>query len=288
MLKNPKFAISFNKAGSLIIMNDKGESTTKKLGRFFGKKVVDAGNVINREMKKAGKIARDEMSDVDFSNIVVKPSKRPNNESRVQFTRRARPTKTYAQANRTVQFFSRNPKEEEMNPGIDGLVSFSILITPIAILIGILILFTDLNEVFALFILAMYTFFIAIPGAYLGLDSIFAGARSVIMGGASVFRGFLEFIKLMIQGIIELVILLLNSLFGFVKGAFDTVADYVVFLIVYIIFAGSIWALLLYLQLDLAKMIVLGLMVLIPALLPASIAHRYWLIWRLNREASSG
>ncbi|MCK4849116.1 MAG: hypothetical protein KAT16_08835 [Candidatus Heimdallarchaeota archaeon] len=269
-------------------MNDKEESTTKKLGRFLGKKAVEAGNIVNREMKKAGKIARDEISDVDFSNIVVKPSKRPNNESRVQFTRRARPTKTYAQANRTVQYFSRNPKEKEMDPGIDGLVSFSILITPMAVLIGYLILFTDLNEVLALFILAMYTLFIAIPGAYLGLDSIFAGARSVITGGASVFRGFLEFIILMIQGVIELGILLLNSLFGFVKGAFETVADYVVFLIVYIIFAGSIWAFLLYLQLDLEKIIVLGLMVLIPALLPASIAHRYWLIWRLNRKTSAG
>ena len=268
-------------------MNDKKESTTKKLGRFFGKKAVEAGNLINREMRKAGKIARDEISDVDFSNIVVKPSSRPDNESRVHFTRRARPTKTYAQANRTVQYFSRNPQEKEMNPGIDGLVSFSILITPVAIIIGALILFTDLNEIFALFLLTMYTLFIAIPGAYLGLDSIFAGARSVIMGGASVFRGILEFIILLIQGIIELGILLLNSLFGFVKGAFDTVADYVVFLIVYIIFAGSIWALLIYLELDLAKIIVLGLMVLIPALLPASIAHRYWLLWRLNRKSSA-
>lgn len=268
-------------------MNDKDESTTKKLGRFFGKKAVEAGNLINREVKKAGKIARDEISDIDFSNIVVKPSERPNNESRVHFTRRARPTKTYAQANRTVQYFSRNPEEKEMNPGIDGLVSFSILITPIAVLIGYLILFTELNEVFALFILGMYTLFIAIPGAYLGLDSILAGARSVIMGGASVFRGFLEFIRLLFQGIIELGILMLNSLFGFVKGAFETVADYVVFLIVYIIFAGSIWAFLLYLNLDLAKVIVLGLMVLIPALLPASIAHRYWLIWKINRKTSS-
>ncbi|MHA2153708.1 MAG: hypothetical protein ACXABU_00075 [Candidatus Hodarchaeales archaeon] len=268
-------------------MSEKDESTTKKLGRFFGKKAVEAGNVINREMKRAGKIARNELSDIDFGNVVVKPSQKPKNESYVRFTRRERPTKTYTQAHRTIQFFSRNPEKKEMNPGIDGLVSFSILMTPFALLTGILILFTNLNEFVAIFFLFLYTLFIAIPGAYLGLDSILAGARSVILGGASVFRGFLEFIKLLIQGIIELGILLLNSMFGFLKGAFDTVADYVVFIIVYAIFAGGIWAILLTLQLELETLVVLGLMVLIPALLPASIAHRYWLIWRLGRESKS-
>ena len=272
--------------GYLKKMSEKDESTTKKLGRFFGKKAVEAGNVINREMRKAGKIARDELSDIDFGNVVVKPSQKPQNESYVRFTRRERPTKTYTQAHRTIQFFSKNPEKKEMNPGIDGLVSFSILMTPIALLIGILILFTNLDEFVALFILFLYTLFIAIPGAYLGLDSILAGARSVILGGASVFRGFLEFIKLIFQGVIELGILLLNSMFGFLKGAFDTVADYVVFIIVYAIFAGGIWAILLTLQLELGTgFVVLGLMVLIPALLPASIAHRYWLIWRLGRES---
>jgi hypothetical protein len=266
-------------------MSEKDESTTKKLGRFFGKKAVEAGNIINREMKRAGKIAREEISDIDFGNVVVKPSQKPKNESYIRFTRRERPTKTYTQAHRTVQFFTRNPDKKEMNPGIDGLVSFSILMTPIALIIGSLILFTDLNEFIALFLLFMYTLFIAIPGAYLGLDSILAGARSVILGGASVFRGFLEFIKLIFKGVIELGILMLNSMFGFLKGAFDTVADYVVFIIVYVIFAGGIWVILLSLQLELETLVVLGLMVLIPALLPASIAHRYWLIWRLGRNS---
>ena len=270
-------------------MTDKEESTTKKLGRFLGKKVVEAGNIIDREMKKAGKVAREELSDVDFGNIVVKPSKRPKDESRVHFTRRARPTKTFTQASRTVQFFSQNPDKREMNPGYDGLVSFSILLTPFAVIIGLLILFANLDELLAIFFLLLYTIFVAIPGAYLGLDSIFAGARSVLIGGASVFRGFLEFIRILIQGVIELCILFLNSLFGFAKDAFETVSDYIVFIVVYAIFAGGIWAILLYLtqvipELDLTRVIILGLMVLIPALLPASIAHRYWLIWRIGRK----
>lgn len=268
----------------MILMTEKEESATKKLGRFLGKKAVEAGNVINREMKKAGKIARDELSDIDIGNIVVKPSQRPKNESRVHFTHRARPTKTYTQASRTVQFFSNNPDKKEMNPGIDGMVSFSILLTPFALLIGLLILYLDLDHFMALFFLLIYTIFIAIPGAYLGLYSIFAGARSVLLGGASVFRGFLEFFKLMIQGVIELCILVLDSLLGFAKDAFDTVADYVVFIIVYAFFAGGIWAILLTLELPLEEVIILGLMVLIPALLPASIAHRYWLIWKLGRK----
>ena len=265
-------------------MSDKEESATKKLGRFLGKKAVEASKILDREMKKAGKIAREEISDIDFGNIVVKPSQRPKDESRVNFTRRARPTKTFTQASRTVQFFSQNPDKKEMNPGIDGMVSFSILLTPFALLIGLLILFAGLDEVLGLFFLFIYTIFIAIPGAYLGIDSILAGARSVLIGGASVFRGFLEFLKLLIQGVIELFILFLNSLFGFAKDAFDTVADYIVFIIVYAIFAGGIWIILLSIDLDLGKVIVLGLMVLIPALLPASIAHRYWKIWRLGKE----
>ena len=268
-------------------MTDKEESTTKKLGRFFGKKVVEAGNIINREMKKAGKIARDEIKDVDFSNVVIKPTQRPKNESYVNFTKRTRPTKTYTQANRTIQFFSRNPDKKEMNPGIDGLVSFSILMTPFAVLIGLSIYFKILNEFLALFLLLMYMIFIAIPGAYLGLDSIFAGARSVIMGGASVFRGFLEFLRLLIQGIIELGIVMINGLFGFARDAFETVADYVVFIVVYILFSGSIWIFLLSLNLELETLMLFGLLVLIPALLPASIAHRYWLIWKLGRQNSS-
>lgn len=269
-------------------MNERKESKTKRFGRFLGKKVVDAGNIIDRELRKAGKIARDEFKDLDIGNIVVEPSKRPKNESRVQFTRRARPTKTYAQANRTIQFFARNPEKKEMNPGIDGLVSFSILIAPVALIIGIFILFFDLNELLAIFILFLYSILIAIPGAYLGLDSIFAGARSVIVGGTTtviaIFRGFFEFFSLMVQGIAELFILLMNGLFGFAKGAFNTLADYIIFLAVYAIFAGGIWLLIQFLNIEITSFVILGFIVLLPALLPASIAHRYWLIWRLENN----
>ncbi|MHA2243597.1 MAG: hypothetical protein ACXADY_01380 [Candidatus Hodarchaeales archaeon] len=274
-------------------MNEKKESTTKKLGRIIGKKAVDAGHIIDREIRKAGKVARDEFKEFDITNIVVEPSKRPKNESIVHFTRRTRPTKTYTQANRTVQFFSRNPERKEMNPGIDGLVSFSILIVPFAILIGALIIFEILDEFLALLLLFLYAILIAIPGAYLGLDSILAGARSVIKGGTTtiiaVFRGFVEFLSLMLQGIVELFLLVINGLFGWIRGAFNTLADYIVFIGVYTLFSVSIYFFLQLLSINQisSSPVVLGFLVLLPALLPASIAHRYWLIWRLNHQSAS-
>ncbi|UCG02076.1 MAG: hypothetical protein JSW11_21090 [Candidatus Heimdallarchaeota archaeon] len=274
-------------------MSKEKESTTKKLGRFLGKKVVDAGHIIDREIRKAGKTARDEFKEFDITNVTVEPPKKPKGESIVHFTRRARPTKTYTQANRTVQFFSRNPEKKEMNPGIDGLVSFSILIVPFAVLIGALIIMGLLDEPLAIILLILYAILIAIPGAYLGLDAIFDGARAVIKGGTTtliaIFRGFIEFISLMIQGIAELCLLLLNGLFGFAKGAFDTLADYVVFIGVYTLFAVGIYFLLQVIEINQItnSFIILGFLVLLPALLPASIAHRYWLLWRLNRQTAS-
>ncbi|MFX0185946.1 MAG: hypothetical protein ACFE95_22910 [Candidatus Hodarchaeota archaeon] len=274
-------------------MTEEKESRTKKLGRFLGKKVVDAGHIIDREIRKAGKIARDELKELDIANVVVEPPKKPKNESTIHFTRRARPTRTYAHANRTIQFFARNPEKKEMNPGIDGLVSFSILIAPFAVLIGGLIIFTNLDEIVALLLLFLYAILVAIPGAYLGLDSILAGARSVIKGGTTtliaISRGFIEFLILMVQGIAELFILLINGLFGFAKGAFDTLADYMVFVGVYILFSVGIYFFLQIININQisSSFIVLGFLVLVPALLPASFAHRYWLIWRLNRNSTS-
>jgi hypothetical protein len=270
-------------------MSEKKESTTKKLGRFLGKKVVDAGNLIDREIRKAGRIAREELRDLDVSNVVVEPPKKPKDESRIHFTRRARPTKTYTSANRTIQIFAHNPEKKEINPGIDGLVSFSILVTPFALLIGALILFVDFNEILGLFLLFIYCLLIAIPGAYLGLDAIFIGAKSVIKGGTAtiiaIVRGFFEFIYLMIQGFTELCLIFINAFFGFAKGAFETLADYIVFIVVYVIFAGGIWIIIQALSIDINSFIVLGFIVLLPALLPASIAHRFWLLWKLNRNS---
>lgn len=274
-------------------MSEKKESTSKKLGRFLGKKAVEAGSIINREITKAGKVAREEFKDFDIGNVVVEPIKRhTKEESRVQFTRRVRPTKTFTQANRTVQFFSRNPEKKVMNPGIDGMVSFSILIVPIALILGILILF-NFNEILAVLLLFLYMIFIAIPGAYLGLDSILAGARSVIKGGTTtmvaVSRGFVEFCYLMIRGLGELALLVFSGMFGFLKEAFVTFSDYVVFSVVYIISVGGIGLIMLNLPLELEteSIIVLGFVILLPALLPASIAHRYWLIWKLNQQTKS-
>lgn len=283
-------------------MNEKKESTSKKLGRFLGKKAVNAGNIINREITKAGKVAREEFKDFDIGNVVVEPIKRHRSEeSRVQFTRRVRPTKTYTQANRTVQFFSRNPDKKEMNPGIDGMVSFSILITPIAFLLGVLIIFLDFDILLAILLFFLYMLFVAIPGAYLGLDAIFTGARSVITGGTAtvvaISRGFLEFCYLMIRGLGELALLVFSGLFGFLRGTFDTVADYIVFFVVYALSAASLWAISILINLPTIiqdtprlagyEIIVLGFIILLPALLPASIAHRYWLLWKLDRQSPS-
>lgn len=272
-------------------MSDNKESKSRRLGRTLGKKIVEAGNIIDREIKKAGKIAREEFKEFDIGNVVVEPLKRHKNEGRVQFTTRARPMKTYTQANRTVQFFTRNPDKSEINPGIDGLVSFSILIAPMAALLGFLIIATNFDELFALILLLLYTILIAIPGAYLGLDSIIAGANLAIKGGTAtaiaVGRGFVEFVYLMLLGFWELLVLALDGLFGFTKGAFETISDYVAFIAVYITFVGGIWFLIQVLSIQIDSLIVLSFIVILPALLPASIAHRYWFLWRINQQKAS-
>jgi len=271
-------------------MNEKKESTTKKIGRFIGKKAVDASRLIDHEMRKAGRIAREELKDLDIGNIIVEPIKRPKNESRIQFTNRTRPTKTYTQANKTIQFFSRNPEKEVMNPGIDGLVSFSLLIAPFAALVGILILVIDFPKTIAILLLFLYTLLIAIPGAYLGVDAILAGARSVIVGSTTtimmMLRGFGEFIFLMAKGFVELCVLLLTNIFGFARGAFETITDYIAFILVYGIFTVGLWILLLNIGLETSDFIIISFIVLLPALLPASIAHRYWVLWRMNRRSN--
>ncbi|MHA1971801.1 MAG: hypothetical protein ACTSW1_02340 [Candidatus Hodarchaeales archaeon] len=263
------------------------DSTTKKIGRFLGKSAVEAGRIFDREIRKAGKIARDEFKDLDITNIIVEPIKRPKNESRIEFTRKRRPTKTYAQANRTVQYFTRNPDKKELNPGIDGLVSFSILIAPFAALIGLMMLFLDFPKSLAVLLLILYTLIVAVPGAYLGLDSIVAGMRSVVIGGTTtimaILRGLGEFMFLIFQGFIELAILFINGLFGFAKGAFDTIADYIAFILVYIVFTFGIWLLLSNLNITSDDIIINAFIILLPALLPASIAHRYWFLWRMDR-----
>ncbi|MHA1214147.1 MAG: hypothetical protein ACTSPG_02560 [Candidatus Hodarchaeales archaeon] len=269
-------------------MKEDKDSTTKKIGRFLGKKAVEAGRIFDKELKKAGKIARDELKEFDIANIVVEPIKRPKNESRLEFTRKRRPTKTYAQANRTIQYFTRNPDREELNPGIDGLVSFSILIAPFAALIGLMMLFLEFPKGIAILLLILYTLIVAIPGAYLGLDSIVAGMRSVVIGGTTtimtILQGLGEFMFLIFQGFVELAILFLNGLFGFAKGAFETIADYIAFILVYIIFTLGIWILLANLNITSDDIIINGFIILLPALLPASIAHRYWFLWRMDRR----
>jgi hypothetical protein len=272
-------------------MSDEKESKSKRFGRTLGKKIVEAGNIIDREIRKAGKVARDEFKEFDIGNVVVEPLKRPKNEKYVQFTTRARPTKTYTQANRTVQFFARNPDRSEINPGIDGLVSFSILIAPMAAILGLLIITTSFDEFLALILLFLYAILIAIPGAYLGIDSLLAGARLVIKGGTAtavaVGRGFAEFVYLMLLGFWELLVLVVDGLFGFAKGAFETISDYIAFIVVYLIFVVGIWFVIQGLSIQISSLVVLSFIVFLPALLPASIAHRYWFLWKINREETA-
>ena len=90
----------------------------------------------------------------------------------------------------------------------------------------------------------------------------------------------------MIRGFGELAVLILSGMFGFLRGAFDTVSDYIVFGFVYVLSTGVFWFLLIALIPELVNksVIVVGFIILLPALLPASIAHRYWLLWKLNKQ----
>ena len=116
----------------------KDESTSKKIGKFLSKTVFDASKIA---YDKTRKIAKEELfGSEDIEKIQVKRPERPSNTGRVKFVSSMKPMKTYSQGMRTVDFFKRNPEKDSLMPSIDGLVSFSVLLAPFALLLGLLIL----------------------------------------------------------------------------------------------------------------------------------------------------
>lgn len=269
----------------------KDESTSKKIGKFLSKTVFDASKIA---YDKTRKIAKEEIfGSEDIENIQVKRPERPTDTGRVKFASRVKPMKTYSQGMRTVDFFKRNPEKESLVPSIDGLVSFSVLLAPFALLLGLLLLSNLINEGIAFILLILYLLFIAIPGGYLGLDAILAGVRSAITGGittaTSIVKGIFEFFLFFLRGLVELFLLFVNSLFGFARDAFQTIADYLVFGAVYLLFVAGIvlfaMNINLWEQLS-SSLFLLSFVVLLPSLLPASLAHRQYLLWKLNKNSN--
>ncbi|MHA1990538.1 MAG: hypothetical protein ACW981_09900 [Candidatus Hodarchaeales archaeon] len=284
------------------------ESKAKKKDNSFSKKAIDASKVL------VGTLAVKAVDEI--SKIVVDYPKKPKDVSRREFSK-TKPTKSFTKAARTVKFWENNPEfipqsEEKRGesgeykqkrrffdpdysqqknvqkysvvPGLDGLVSFSILLAPFAILLGIINqLFKDnlFIDILLWFLLFIYILFIALPGAYLGLDAIRDGTKALLVNsGATIkfgLKGIYYFFKIFFQGIYELFVLFFASFF---ENAFDYwvfITSYVVsfiilFLVADTIFVGGI------------APFTLFVLVIIPALLPASVLHRYWMLFRFNRR----
>ncbi|OLS25938.1 MAG: hypothetical protein HeimC3_12120 [Candidatus Heimdallarchaeota archaeon LC_3] len=277
----------------------------KKSSRSF-KKAIDASKVL------VGALAIKAADEI--SKIVVNPPKKPKNVTRREYTK-SKPTKTFTQAARAVKFWGENPSyfpktnsyqtesaEDKKDrgffyspdrqykkpppsvvPGLDGLVSFSILLVPFAILLGIInqIFVGILIDILLWFLLLIYILFIAVPGAYLGLDAIRDGAKELLASsGATIkfgLKGIFYMIKIFFQGLAEIFLL-------FFSAFFENVLDYWIFVSTYIISL-----IILYFTITAIFGVNLGLftimmLILIPALLPAAILHRYWLLFRFNQE----
>src|SRR3990172_8223778 len=258
------------------------------------RKVIDASKVL------MGAIAVKAVD--ELSKTIIKRAEKPKGESTRKFTVSNRPTRSFVQAARNVRFWNNNPefvpKEQgdiradsssflsdkafgrnsvTVVPGIDWLVSFSVLLVPAAVLLGILaIVFISVPEIVWFWILIIYAVLVALPGAYLGLDATIAALQ---FGGETIkfgIRGFFGAVKIFFQGLIELTILAFNSIF-------QSVVEYGVFVVFYITSVTLLFVLIDSLPGPLSVTVLL-LLVLIPSLLPAAFVYRYWQIYRFKRE----
>ncbi|MHA1167947.1 MAG: hypothetical protein ACTSP4_06520 [Candidatus Hodarchaeales archaeon] len=276
-------------------------ATARAAGRKVWDEVKNVKDMTVEEIKKTPVLKNISINRNDFQE-------RPEDVRRREFYVKTRPTRSYTQSVRTIHHAfraaehgdpkrrkevrkERRPKDPAITPGMDGLLSFSILMAPFAILLGILYVAIPNIEPLLFILFVFYLLLIAIPGAYLGVDAIFYGARYTIIGGAETARFFgvavIEMIKILVLGIWELFMFFLTALFGFAKGAFDSFESWWAF-----VFSYTVSALILYFGISygfpsiaadfsLTKVL---LLVLLPSLLPAAFAHRQWSLYRYRRR----
>ncbi len=256
----------------------KGISKKMSMKKKIGLLALDATKVIATE---AGRYALDNIKQAiqRGEKVEVRPPEKPKNQSTFQFVRNVRPVKTYTQARRTVEFVEKHPEANMVKPGLDGLVSFSLLLVPAALILGLMLLQDWIDETIAFFLLVLYVLFVAIPGGYLGIDGLAAGAKGVLDGFLLFFKTLWELGILTLSGLVAL-------LFGFAKGAFNVLEDYIGFLSVFILSAVGLYFLFEYLfpgKVS-SSLFLLLLMVIFPALFPAALIHRQYKLWRLQQQ----
>ncbi len=252
---------------------DKKISMKKKIGLM----ALDATKIIATE---ASRYAIDNIKQAikKGEKVEVKPPSKPTNQSTFQFVRQVRPVKTYTQARRTVEYVEKHPEATTIKPGLDGLVSFSLLLVPAAFILGIMLLQGWIGETAAFFLLLLYVLLVAIPGGYLGIDGLAAGAKGILDGFLLFFKTIWELAILTISGLGSL-------LFGFARGAFDVLEDYIGFVSVFLLSSVGLYFLLesIFPGKIASSPFLLTLMVIFPALFPAALVHRQYKLWRLRQ-----
>ena len=262
----------------------------------------------------------------ELAKLIVKRPQRPQNESRREFTVKEKPTRTFTQAARAVQYWQTNPEKfnqrpqnystgqtttsgnwfnrkkkdflgtetsqtqtkfshndnPPISPGLDGIFSFIILLAPVAFVLGIIYYYLHVNDLLILWILGIYILFIAIPGSYLGLDAMRAGTIMLLRESQSTIKFGIKSIwltiKLFFQAIAELVIIASNFVL-------NNIQDYWVLVLSYCI---SVVLLFYIMQMILVSttlsLLALVMLVVIPAMFPAVLFHRWWILYRFNKN----
>lgn len=171
-----------------------------------------------------------------------------------------------------------------ITPGLDGIFSFIILLAPVAFVLGIINYYVHISDLLIIWILAIYIIFIAIPGSYLGLDAMRAGTIMLLRESQSTIKIGIKSIwmaiKLFFQAIIELIIITVNFII-------NNIQDYWVLVLTYLVSIGILFFII---QAILANttlsLLTLFMLVVIPAMFPAVIFHRWWILYRFNKNYS--
>ena len=266
--------------------NKKKPSTAEKIGRIaLGTGKIAISELIEKATKEinAGK-----------EKVRVSYPVRPENESRVKFVKKVRPAKTYVNANRNVSIWESFSNKKEnigkhsipfIEPSNDGLVSFSLLLAPVAFLLGLIYALNIYRNQFGLFfLLLIYILFVAIPGSYLGLSAVIATGKTAIYGGKETLRFFVEVIHVFIRGLWELIFLAVTNIWTFIFRYWAFSLTYLISCSILFFGVNAVWS-----DIEVNNILSFSFifLILLPALFPASIAHRQWVIHDYKKKYKS-
>lgn len=262
--------------------NKKKPSTAEKIGRIaLGTSKVAISELIEKATREIN---------LGKEKIHVNYPEKPKDQSKFNFVKKVRPAKTYVNANRNVSIWESLTNKKEnvgkhgipfIEPSNDGLVSFSLLIAPVAFLLGLLYALDIYTSKFGLFfILLIYILFVAIPGSYLGISAILATGKTAIYGGKETIRLLLEIVYLFLRGLWELIFLTVTNIWTMVFKYWAFTTSYLVSCSILYIIVNSVWPTI---NLDNIFSFSFIFLILLPALFPASIIHRQWVIYEFKK-----